>query len=155
MGQRGPAKTPAKIHKDRGTFRPDRHSGATLAASLPAAPRDLSDECRGWWKEIGTQLKGAGLITELDALALRLLVESIELYRQAIRESDGQLTIETDKGNLVQHPAIGIRNKAWGQIMKLCREFGLTPSARTGLPIKTKDEGSDRLQKLLGIKPQN
>lgn len=44
-------------------------------------------------------------------------------------------TITTDKGNVIQHPAVGIANSALQNMLKIGREFGLSPSSRTALSI--------------------
>lgn len=156
MGKRGPRKLPARIHERRGTKKKCRHAEPDVAAvsGVPAPPADLGDVARQAWNDIGKKLLAAGLITELDELALRLLCESWELYELAKAETSviGSLTSITEKGNVIQNPAIGIRNKAWAQIVKLCQEFGLTPSSRTGLNAETKPPEDESLAILRGLK---
>lgn len=129
----GPAKLPAAIHEARGTFRPDRHAKSGLPVVIPAMPRGLSKEGKSVWRSLTRKLEAAGLVANVDELSLRLLVDSVCLYDQAAREIDGKLTVTTDKGNVIQNPAVGVRNRAWAQIVKLGQLFGMSPSARTGL----------------------
>lgn len=44
-------------------------------------------------------------------------------------------TVATENGAVYQHPAVGMRNKAWDQIKSLCKEFYLTPAARVGAKV--------------------
>ena len=154
MGKRGPRKLPAKVHEKRGTKKRCRHAEPKVpgAATIPPPPAELSEIAGRVWNDVGTKLVKAGLLTELDELALRLLCESVEMYFEACRECVGQLTIESDKGNVLQNPAVAIRNRAWAQIVKLCQEFGLTPSARTGLNVDAKPPEDDAVSKILGFK---
>jgi P27 family predicted phage terminase small subunit len=37
------------------------------------------------------------------------------------------------RGQMGRHPAAIERDRAWAKLKSICREFGLSPSARTGL----------------------
>ena len=155
MGKRGPRKKPAKVHKQRGTFQPCRHAEPDVkpAAGIPEPPELLSEKAKKYWQSIGKQLHQAGLLADLDGIALWLLAESIELYVTASEEvSAGRLTCMGESGNEYQAPAVAIRNKAWAQVVKLCQEFGMTPSARTGLNVESKPVEDEKLAQILGFK---
>ena len=62
------------------------------------------------------------------------------------------LLIETTNGNIIQNPSVGIRNKAWLQIVKICQQFGMTPSSRTGLKSGAREEGDSGVADILGFK---
>lgn len=152
MGQRGPAKKPAAQHKKSGTYRSDRHGSVDLRAELPVAPPDLMPAAAAQWAVIGRELADAGLISNVDRTAFRMLCESMAIYLEAMDEiqSKGMIAY-TDKGFPIQHPAVGIRNVAWTQIVAACKQFGMTPSSRTGLHLETKQEDDD-VNRILGLK---
>ncbi|MDE2427041.1 MAG: phage terminase small subunit P27 family [Elusimicrobia bacterium] len=151
MGSRGPQKSPRQAHKLRGTLREDRHAGPEMPVMVPQMPPDLGPVAQGAWNVITAKLLSAGLIADLDQLPMRLLCESVELYLEAcdVVKRDG-LIVASVKA-IYQHPAVGIRNKAWAQIVKLCREFGMSPSARCGLHIDTKQGQGKGVADILGL----
>src|SRR5262249_49618430 len=127
-------KKPAEVHRRQGTYQPSRHAGPALPVSIPEMPADLPPAAQAAWKNITQMLFSAGLVAELDQLSLRMLVESVWLYHEAHDDIVAKgLVIQTTNGNWVQNPSVGIRNKAWLQIVTLCKQFGMTPTARTGL----------------------
>lgn len=143
MGKRGPPKTPAATHKARGTYRDDRHSGPSLSVEIPMAPADMKPRAKALWNVVTKELHHAGLIARLDQLTLRLMCESWCLYLDACEMIDAQgITISTDKGNMCQHPAVGTRNKAWAQVVAIAKQFGMTPSSRTGIVFEVSAKGS-------------
>jgi len=152
MGSRGPAKKPAAMHKRKGNYRPSRHGGPELKASLPIAPPDLSPTAAAQWAVIGNELAESGLISLVDRTAFRMLCESVAVYLEAMDEIKNKGMIAyTEKGFPIQHPAVGIRNTAWTQIIAACKQFGMTPSSRTGLHLETK-QGNDDVAEILGLR---
>lgn len=108
----------------------------------PDAPPYLSVAGRAHWDRLVPIMEQTpGLLTVQDGDALASLCESIVLYEKACEliEREG-LTMVTDKGNHVQHPAVGIRNKAWDQVYRGLANFGLSPSDRARVSI-AKPEG--------------
>lgn len=153
MGDRGPAKIPAATHQKRGTFQPSRHATPSLPIEIPEMPLDLPPAAQAVWKNVTAKLFSAGLIADLDQMALRMLAESVWLYQESHDDIIAKgLTISTTNGNVVQNPSVGIRNKAWEQIVKLCKQFGMTPSARTGLPAGVTEDEDDAEAAIIGFK---
>lgn len=107
-------------------------------------------------------LREMGVLTKADGLALALLCEPLVRYIEARdlveAEAKGPDKIKfiatTDKGTVYQHPLVGVMNKAWEQAAKMAREFGLTPSSRSGLhatpPKKPATGGKERFFKVVG-----
>jgi P27 family predicted phage terminase small subunit len=54
------------------------------------------------------------------------------------------LLIKTSNGNVIQNPAIGIRNKAREALKKSMSYFGMTPSSRASLSIKVDIEQEEK-----------
>lgn len=166
MGKRGPKKTPAPIKKRRGTYRPDRDGGPAVEQAaqkqtaqkkmrLPPAPSFLSKAAVDLWKSLGPQLCEAGLLTDSEILAFSLLCQAWGDWQEAIATIVKEGLICEGSGNPYQHPAVGIRNRSWLNIMKGCQEFGLTPSSRSGPQVlKWNDDTGDadpETAKILGI----
>ena len=153
MGSRGPAKKPAATHKRNGTYRPGKHGGPALKVQLPDAPPDLSPVAAAQWAVIGRELAEAGLISGIDRTAFRMLCESIAVYLDAMDElrNRGLVVSCGDKGYLMPNPAVSVRNAAWTQIVAACKQFGMTPSSRTGLHLESKQDDDD-VANILGLK---
>ena len=63
-----------------------------------------------------------------------------------LSENGGSLTFETEKGYQQQIPEVGIVNQARLNLVKLAREFGLTPSARAGISMADSEEPSSIME---------
>jgi P27 family predicted phage terminase small subunit len=127
-----------------GTHRPDRKpSEVQPTKGIPPIPAWASKAARKHWHQISPWLNEVGLLTRLDQTALALLCEALGDFlcardivdEEAKPEGSVRFITTTDKGNVIQHPAVGVMNKAHERLMKLLREFGMTPSSRAGLAI--------------------
>jgi P27 family predicted phage terminase small subunit len=125
---------------------------------LPPFPAWAQKSAARYWKEIAPWLLENGLLTRLDQTALALLCEALAEYCEcrgiveAAAEKEGSGTkyiCRTDKGNIIQHPAVGVMNKAWGKVVKLLTQFGMTPSSRSGLAIVDPPAKPDLLSQLI------
>lgn len=155
MGRRGTKKMPASLKKLLGTHRRDRDGGCLdLPAQCPEPPAWLPDDCRQYWATISAWLDEAGVLSPLDQVALALLVIDISEFiaarnivdAAAAAEDGCKFVTKTDKGNIIQHPAVGVANKAHAKIVKLLQEFGMTPAARAGLKLAGKPKADDPLK---------
>lgn len=157
MGKRGPAKKPAALKKAQGTFRADRDSGPELPPGLPPCPPWLSPAAAELWPGLGRLLVERKLLTPSDQLSFALLCQAWADWRAAVEgiAKHGRF-VTTDAGTVYQHPLVGQRNRSWLDVLRACREFGLTPSARTGWGLEspggTSDELTDEEKRILGIK---
>lgn len=158
MGTRGPAKRPAKEHKKRGTYRPDRHAEPEgVKVGEPFMPRGMPKLAQAAWKRIVPELVAAGLVARIDQEALRQLCEAIADYERAedaISKVGLLVPHTTTQGDLILklNPAWTTKHNSRTAIIALCQRFGMTPSGRTGLGTK-KDEGMPaELAAILGVK---
>lgn len=161
MTGRGRPRKPTEQKKREGTYRPDRDNQFDVDSSIPDPPPMLTDHTsnpqltdfreRGMlhWHRLAEVLSEARLISALDGDALALLCLAFVEYEEADSEvALYGLTVVSEKGGVYQHPAVGVRTNAWKKILRLCREFGMTPSARASL--KAGDEQKeDTLAKAL------
>jgi len=101
-------------------------------ARPPNCPRHLDRAARREWRRLARRLHRLGLFTEIDraALAAHCQAWSRWIAAEELIAADG-LTVTTGKGNVIQHPAVGIANKAMEVMLKFAVEFGLTPSSRS------------------------
>lgn len=158
MGRRGPPKTPAATLKHRGTFRKDRHSDDVdklLEVTVPPPPDHFDENAKALWNRLGQQLAEKGLVTELDSMALELLVASY-LGMRSVTDTlaDQDLVYFTESGAPIANPLIGIIGKNVALLKWALREFGCTPSARTGIKVTPPKKPSlDPMAKLLGDDP--
>lgn len=88
-------------------------------------------------------LQGNGVVEDVDNAALTMLARNYSMFITASKQLQEEgLTITSDRGNVVPHPAIKIARDAQIQAMKVMTEFGLTAKSRSKLPIKADGDNS-------------
>ena len=156
MGRRGTKPKPTALLKQQGTYQKCRRRGEPeIPPGSPKPPAWLDSEAVEEWRYAVAHLGGHKILTEADRTALAMYAEAVADYvsmRKVVK--DEGYTIKTDKGNLIQHPALGAMGRAWDRATKLAREFGMTPSSRAGLHIQAPSEpdaqGKGRFFKVVG-----
>lgn len=145
MGKRGPAATPTKILKLRGSWRAkDRKNEPQPKAGHPRCPAWLKPEAKAAWKELVEVLDHMQILTLADRGALTRYCVAWRRWRaaeQVIADDGETYTDEVGryKGQKVR-PEVAIA-KAQGEILhKLEQQFGLTPAARPRLEATSKPE---------------
>jgi P27 family predicted phage terminase small subunit len=135
----GKPKTPTAILKLRGSaskVSARRNEPAPKKCSgLPRKPEHLKGDGAKYYKTVGKKLLGMGVLTVVDHEALVVMCEEYGQYKEADKLCS-TLLIKTSNGNVIQNPAIGIRNKAREALKKSMSYFGMTPSSRASLSIK-------------------
>ena len=135
----GPAKTPTATLKLRGSAskvsarRNEPQPKKTSA--LPRKPEHLKGDAAKFYKAVGKKILDMGVLTIVDHEALVVMCEEYGQYKEADKLCK-TLLIKTSNGNVIQNPAIGIRNKAREALKKSMSYFGMTPSSRASLSIK-------------------
>jgi len=95
-------------------------------------------------------LEKAGVLSEIDGLAIEMFVDSIQVYRNANKEVlDNGFLVQGGRGAQKANPAIAARDTAWTQLHRLLREFGLTPKSRGQKPNTDIPEEEDPLLSVL------
>jgi len=154
MGARGPAAKPTKLRELQGNPGkrplPKGEPRPGVTGRVPSAPRWLGEEARREWRRIAPLLHRAGLLTEVDGVALGMMCEALAVYHQA-KEAMGDegLIVVSDKGNSYQHPALGIMNSARTDVLRWAREFGMTPAARSRISVAGDGAGEMSLADML------
>ena len=139
----GRAKTPTSIKIMRGTFRADRDGDADVAPGAVEPPIWLNEKSLKVWHDVVEKLGSIpGLVTTVDAMSLgRYCQDWVEYWTLlGVVEIEGH-TVESEAGNLYQHPAVGAKNKAADRLARFESRFGMTPSDRVGLRVDKPPEG--------------
>jgi len=151
MGLRGPAPKPSGIRMLEGN--PAKRAlpadEPKPLAGEPDMPRYLDREARREWKRLVPILLAMRVLTEADGLALgnlcqahSILVLAHKDMRKAAQTGGSGLLMKVPSGYIQQSPLIGIINCQVEIILRISREFGLTPSSRmrlSALPEQTID----------------
>jgi len=136
MGSRGPAPMPTRLKILHGETRSSRlNRNEPRPGGQPRMPADMSDEAKRVWRRVIRDFGATGVLTAVDADALRTYCEAVVRYVQAARtlEASGPLVRGARSGELVKNPLHQIVRDNAILLRAFARELGLTPSARTGL----------------------
>ncbi len=100
----------------------------------------MTADAKREWKRLAPTLAKLGLLSDLDRGAFTAYCEAWSTFKRAtvalekIARKDpktfGGMLIVTKAGNAIQHPLVGIRNRASETMVKFGNEFGFTPSSR-------------------------
>lgn len=144
-----PRKTTAE-KKANGTHRPDRDMSIDVTEGIPDPPGYLSSIALTHWDRMVAACRHVRTLTEADGDALAMLCVSFEEWCAAdimVRDEGEVCRVKhvskegaISEGGAYQHPAVGIRANAWKKIVKMLREFGLTPNARAGMKMAAHEE---------------
>jgi P27 family predicted phage terminase small subunit len=121
MANRGP-----KIRTAANTA---RVAGVVSVRSV--APEYLSERARAEYSRLVDDLDGAGKLAGTDPRVIELAAMNYDLGRSAYDQiqADG-CTVESDRGNLAEHPAVKTLNAATIRYKAIMVELGLTPASR-------------------------
>ena len=101
------------------------------------------------WQEVVPKLVGMGVLTnaDIDAIARYCtMYEQYVKYLEQVRRGLDVLVIRDDAGKvkyMQSTPAATMMTKLAASMLRIEQEFGLTPSARTGIVAKTPQDISD------------
>jgi len=139
----GRKKIPSKLKVLRGTDQPCRMNPDEPEPDLciPQPPKLLKGHALEEWNRITIILDRLGLMSEMDTMALAAYCQSYERWMEAEEKFDQDgVTYENVQGNITANPACTISNQALNLMHKFLTEFGMTPSSRTKVSGKKKDD---------------
>ncbi len=143
MGLRGPAPKPRAVRELEGnpSKRPLNPLEPQPRPKRPKCPAHLDDVAKREWRRLVPILERMKLLTEADEISLaNLCLQYGTLIKaQQLLQKSG-LLFKTKSGYVQQSPLVGIVSSCVEQINKLCREFGLTPAARTRIHVAAEQE---------------
>jgi len=128
-----------------------------IAVAVPDCPAHLNTYAKKEWKRITPILERMGLITHIDMAALAGYCQAYGRWIDAeknikkLQKRDGKdaMLINTPKGYVMINPYISVANKSMELMYKFMVEFGLTPSSRTRISVKSNEDNYDDFEKLL------
>ena len=138
MGLRGPAPKPRVLREAEGNpgRRPLNPFEPQPRVQRPKCPTYLDNAAKQQWRRLVPILERMRILTEADGIALGNLCQQYAMLQQAqAKLQKTGLLLKTKSGYIQQSPLVGIISAAVDQVNKLCREFGLTPAARTRIQV--------------------
>ena len=137
----GPPKIPPRLHLIRGN--PSKRPVKDLKKTAKKDEKGL------WFRRMAEELNAEGIISQLDARALELLVEAYTEYRHHCETLDVEgytYRSETQNGDVLikAHPAAAMKADAWKRIRAMLAEFGMSPASRA----KVNTAGPDNVDPL-------
>lgn len=144
MGKRGPKPQPSALRQARGNpaKRTIPKDEPQPEGKLPRCPVRLQGPAREAWQKFAAHLAAANVATVLDALALEMLCESYAIYVDALAKVHAHGAVWLEKGDskipkFAYSPHWAVMNREWKNVVALLKEFGMTPSSRTGVRTTT------------------
>ncbi|CAB4220429.1 COG3747 Phage terminase, small subunit [uncultured Caudovirales phage] len=138
MGLRGPPPKPTALKLLEGN--PGRRR---LSTSEPQPrrltqiepPENLEEEGKLVFRALSQELINCGLLTAIDAEPLLRYVKLLLEYKHADAEIKGKFVLPVkDKlgqfAYFLPNPWVGVRDRAMDRLLRLEKEFGMTPSSR-------------------------
>lgn len=130
----GPAPHPTNLKILRGNpgKRPLNKREPTPNVAPPHCPEHLDETAKAEWDRLVPILTDMKVLTVADYMALASLCQAYSTMAIAQKQLNKTgILFKTPNGYVQQSPLISIVNQSVDLITKLCREFGLTPSARS------------------------
>ena len=151
MGRRGPAKTPTKILKLRGSLKAIGRVGEPDGpAGCPPFPEGWSESRRVYWNLLMQSLTAMGLESTADYGVCQNYViahERRDLADQEIAMVGRYMT--AGNGTACVVPAVGELDRATEAMNKLGAKLGLSPADRAGLKADKPKAGGDPVARFL------
>lgn len=144
MGERGPRPRPVPLKVLQGE-RPDRMPRTAAepptSSEAPLPPEHLSAIAVDTWNRLAPTLFRAGLLTEWDIESFALGCEAYAKWRRAMElANQSDVLIRGYRNVLTKNPALQVARDNAELVLRWAREFGLTPSARSGIDLGEGDE---------------
>ena len=160
MSRRGrkPKPTALKVLEGNPGKRPLPQNEPKPKPIAPERPTWLTGEGKKMWERLAPELERLGLLTALDGEAFAAACQRWGTYVdcQKYLKKHGRTYTYTNKAgaeNEIERPQVKIAQKALDQFRAFCSEFGLTPSSRTRIEVKTLEGEEDPMEVLLsGVK---
>lgn len=149
MGERGPSPTPTKLKLLRGETRESRLNRKSPAprGGGPAMPHGMSRAAQTVWRRQTRAMALTGVLTIVDADALRAYCDAVARYNQAERlyQKLGPLVPGARPGEQVKNPLHQVVRDNAALIRLFARELGFVPGAREGLTVTDPEQPADSL----------
>jgi P27 family predicted phage terminase small subunit len=151
MGRRGPAPAPTRLKLLKGT----QPSRVNLREPRPLdgpveRPGWLSPAAAEEWDRVAPHLAAMGTLTGADTTALAVYCEAAARWRVLAGMAARTPPVYDRDGVSVRNPVYAQVRDAAAEVRVMAREFGLTPSARSGIRVDVHHHGQDASRLLTG-----
>lgn len=125
----------------------------------PIPPTYLDEYALEEWHRLADGLHAMGVLSILDQAAFAAVCEAYSDWRHASEELDkikrnesilASMIHITHNGNQVQHALVGIKNVSRDKYLESCKQFGMTPAARTKMAMLGQRSGESKYKGLIG-----
>lgn len=151
MGKRGvaPKPTALKLLEGAPAHRINTSEPIPPDNGCPLPPAWLGSVARETWHALAPGLHARGVLSAWDADSFAVFCNAVAMHRWACVELEeaGGLLVKSERG-IVKHPALQVARDSAQTIRAFAQEFGLTPSARSGLHMDEVTDDSE-LRRLL------
>lgn len=140
MGRSGPRPKPTALKRLEGKPKKKRNEPKPTADGL-RVPGHLDKDAKLCWSRIVPQLKKLGVATKIDRDSLEIYCTTFSQFRQyqrTIRKEGPVQKIFNEDGSLKyaqERPEIRLAKNAADLMLKIQREFGMTPSSRSTIDL--------------------
>ena len=166
MGERGPSGKPTNKKILQGTFRKDRAPNNEARPDIiePVKPEWLNIEnydddnkdkaimehANKYWENNASKMVRVGLLTEIDIESFGLLCIAYGEFINALLKMVKQgSAVKFKSGHIQQHPYAIRADKAFNKYRQMCKQFGVSPAARTGIEAEVQQEQSKSVEDIL------
>jgi len=157
VGRRGPKPEPTVLKLAKGNPGKRRINKAEPKPDADGIepPEYLSGKSLEKWNDITPQLKGMGVMTKADVETIArycTMWEQWLKYLDQCRRGLDVLVIRDEAGKvkyMQSSPAATMQQKLATSMLRIEQEFGLTPSARTGIVAQKNDQEEDPLARFI------
>ncbi|NTW70665.1 MAG: phage terminase small subunit P27 family [Eubacteriaceae bacterium] len=116
----------------------------------PKCPTWLEPEAKKEWRRTAKHLEELGILTEVDMAAFAGYCQSYARWKESEEFiSKHAMIVKSPSGHLVQVPHISIAQTYLKSMIRLCEQFGLTPSARSRIIAEKGDMSDDPMEFIL------
>jgi P27 family predicted phage terminase small subunit len=132
---RRPRPTPLKVIEGNPGKRSLNRREPVPDPTLPACPEWLSPEGAQVWERLAPQLHARKVLSDWDAECFAVFCDAVVQHRRARELIGAALLVKGRRDGLVTNPAWRIYRDSAALIRSFAQEFGLTPSARSGIEL--------------------
>ena len=154
MGKRGPPKKPThlKILGGNPGKRKLNHREPKPTKGRPVCPAAISRRGKQVWRETVLELEAMGILAKADRHQIAAYCEAVAMHElcSKVLAKEG-ISFITKEGYIGQRPEVAVRYRAWTQQRQFAKEFGLTPSARSGIEVDTTNAPAPKHGKPLDV----
>lgn len=138
VGKRGPTPTPTQLKLLHGAKSRDiNHDEPQIPDGPVERPAWLSANAAAEWDEVAPRILAARVLTVVDVTMLGMYCETVAVAKRLSElAANSSPLVHGREGTYVKNPLYSQRRDAVDQALRLAREFGLTPSARSGIKVE-------------------